>query len=108
MLTASPITRQTVGKTFSIAISTLGVGAVLQLGIIGWAFATRPMNPLPNFSAADAPTLAHLDKAPTIVPPAQPDLNADPFPAEPPQTLKTTPEPTVPSKPTPVPQKTPP
>jgi hypothetical protein len=41
MLTVSPITRQTVGKTFTLAISILGVGAVLQLGAVCWAFATR-------------------------------------------------------------------
>jgi hypothetical protein len=41
MLTVSPITRQTVGKTFTMAISVLGVGAVLQLGAVCWAFAIR-------------------------------------------------------------------
>src|SRR5271156_989295 len=41
MLTVSPITRQTVGKTFTMAISILGVGAVLQLAAVCWAFAVR-------------------------------------------------------------------
>jgi tetratricopeptide (TPR) repeat protein len=41
MLTVSPITRQTVGKTFTMAISVLGVGAVLQLGSVCWVFAMR-------------------------------------------------------------------
>ena len=107
MPTASPITRQTVGKTFSIAISTLGVGAVLQLGIIGWAFATRSANPMPSLSTGDGSPVARLATATTTVPPAQPDLTENPF-AEPSQAFTTTPSTTPPTRPTPVPQRTPP
>jgi tetratricopeptide (TPR) repeat protein len=104
MLTASPITRQTVGRTFSVAISTLGVGATLQLGIIGWAFATRPANPLPTFPATDSTAIARINSPPQTIQVPPPDLTANPF-GEPPQTFPTTPAPTVPSKPTPVPQR---
>jgi len=102
MLTASPITRQTVGKTFTIAISALGVGAVLQLGIIGWAFATRPPNVVANFPTTPTFASDRHGTIPSALPLAQPDLTANPF-AEPPQTLTTTAG--VPPKPTPVPQK---
>jgi hypothetical protein len=45
---ASPITRQTVGRTFITSISILGVGALLQLGAIGWVFYSRfHTTPLP-------------------------------------------------------------
>jgi hypothetical protein len=106
---ASPITRQTVGRTFSIAISTLGVGAVLQLGIIGWAFATRPMNPVADFTPADPGRLARLSTpAPSVpsTPSETADFRANPF-AEPPQTLTTTPAPGPPNRPVPVSQKVP-
>lgn len=37
----APITRQTVGRTFIIAISVLGIGAALQLGVVGYLFYIR-------------------------------------------------------------------
>ena len=37
----SPITRQTVGHTFTVALGVLGVGVVVQLGAVGWAFIAR-------------------------------------------------------------------
>lgn len=102
MLTASPITSQTVGKTFTVAISTLGVGAVLQLGIIVWAFATRPADAVASLVAENPPALAKLT-TPTA---STPDFSAPVF-SEPPQTLTTTPSP-APRKPTPAPAKAPP
>ena len=42
MLTASPITNQPVGKTFTVAIGLLGLGAALELVLIGWAFWQKP------------------------------------------------------------------
>ncbi|MHA3771396.1 tetratricopeptide repeat protein [Verrucomicrobiota bacterium sgz303538] len=49
---ASPITRQTVGKTFTVGISVLGVGALLQLSAIGWIFYSRfRTTPLPTANA---------------------------------------------------------
>jgi hypothetical protein len=41
MLASSPIPKQTVGRTFFIAIITLGVVALIQLGAVGWAFIAR-------------------------------------------------------------------
>lgn len=106
MLTASPITRQTVGRTFSIAISTLGVGAIFQLGIIGWAFATKTNNPTLVEPTTDATMVARINPPAIPRPEAEPDFRANPF-AEPPQTLTTTPAASTPSKPTPIPQRTP-
>ncbi len=41
MLDSSPIPKQTVGRTFFIAIITLGVVALIQFGAVGWAFIVR-------------------------------------------------------------------
>ena len=77
MLTVSPITRQTVGKTFTMAISVLGVGAVLQLGAVCWAFAVRlRAQPLSLSGSVEEGT-------PLIAKPSNGekglDLNSDPF-----------------------------
>lgn len=107
MLTASPITRQTVGKTFTIAISVLTTGAVLQLAIVGWAFATR-VRDAGLASAAPNPGLESTTVARLSTPaPVErmPDLTADPLTE--PQSVTTTPPPAVAPKPTPVPQKQP-
>ncbi|MDB6174250.1 MAG: hypothetical protein JWL59_3561 [Chthoniobacteraceae bacterium] len=37
----SPISRQTLGKTFLISLSVLGIGALIELGVAGWTFADR-------------------------------------------------------------------
>lgn len=109
MLTASPITRQTVGKTFTIAMSALTAGAVVQLGIVGWAFALRARESNSVLARAnnnsEVVTLARLS-TPSPVVEKMPDLTADPL-AEPPQTRTTAPAPAGPPKPTPVPQKAP-
>jgi len=71
MLTVSPIPRQSVGRTFTLAISILGAGAIFQLGAVCWAFAVR-LRAQPMASVEEgAPLLAKLN--------ANPDLNADPF-----------------------------
>jgi hypothetical protein len=107
MITASPVTRQTVGKTFSIAISVLGAGALMQLGIIAWAFATRSGTPA-SMLALNGPDPTSVARLSTPAPgPSGLDLSASPLPAEPPQTLTTTPAPAGPAKPTPVQQKAP-
>lgn len=106
MLTASPITRQTVGRTFTVAISILGVGAVLQLGVIGWAFATRPTNPIPSFVSVTNTPGTEVAANTVESPVAQPDLTQNPF-AEPPRQITTSAVAVVPPKPTPVPQSTP-
>ena len=76
MLSASPITNQPVGKTFTVAISLLGVGAMFQLGLIGWAFVNRARTGVSPMAVA------------TVAPPAnglahvtQPglDLNSNPL-----------------------------
>ncbi len=41
MQLATPIPRQSVGKTFIVAISILGVAVLAQLGAVGWAFLSR-------------------------------------------------------------------
>ncbi|HEX8312586.1 MAG TPA: hypothetical protein VF614_14785 [Chthoniobacteraceae bacterium] len=41
MPAASPITRSSVGRTFVVAISVLGVAAVAQVGALAWAFVSR-------------------------------------------------------------------
>jgi hypothetical protein len=105
MLTASPITRQTVGRTFTIALGVLGVGVVLQLGAVGWAFIARfHAQPFPGEgSPGDQPTFARLTKPPAL----RPDFSSDPFaePSEqPPQQITTNPSTTgVPPRPMPVP-----
>jgi hypothetical protein len=54
---ASPITRQTVGKTFIVGISVLGIGALLQLGAVGWLFFTR-FRTTPDIVSGTRPTLS--------------------------------------------------
>ena len=41
MSVSSPITRQTVGKTFIVASSLLGLTALAEIGSVTWAFVTR-------------------------------------------------------------------
>ena len=41
MQLATPIPRQSVGKTFIVAISILGVAVLGQLGAVGWAFLSK-------------------------------------------------------------------
>ncbi len=101
MSAASPITRQTVGHTFTFALSVLGLGVVLQLGAVGWAFIARH-HAQPDLG--DLPTMARL----TTPIGMRPDFSGDPFtetPEQPPQQLTTEPQvaPAVPPKPTPVP-----
>lgn len=83
MLTVSPITNQPVGKTFTIAISALGIGAVLQLGLIGWAFVNRARMGVPMTVATVAPQPAGLTH---IAQPQQGgslDLNSNPLNEQP-------------------------
>jgi tetratricopeptide (TPR) repeat protein len=103
MPTATPITRQTVGRTFIVAISILGIGALFQLAMICWAFIARyhatsniPAEIIENLDPADIPTLARLA-------PAQPapDFAADPL-ADPPGATVTARTNGVLPKPTPI------
>jgi hypothetical protein len=64
MLPASPITNQPVGKTFTTAIGLLGLGALLELGLIGWAFWQRPPIALVPQPGAG---MAQLSSPPAVV-----------------------------------------
>ena len=100
MPTATPITRQTVGRTFMVAISVLGVGAVLQMAAICWAFIARYHAGPSTITAEVAEALPGETELPTgrVAPmPPQPDFSADPL-AE-----ATLPGTTMPPKPTPLP-----
>jgi len=106
MLTASPITNQPVGKTFTFAISALGVGAALELVLIGWAFWKRPpialvvqptgfaqvthpaatgpaATPASTLDTADVPTGTVLNNADTVVQPKPTPLTNKPANPEP-------------------------
>jgi hypothetical protein len=71
MLTASPITNQPVGKTFTVAITLLGLGAAAELVVIGWAFWQRP----PIALVPQAPAMAQVT-GPSATPghPAAPEV----------------------------------
>ena len=99
MPAASPITRQTVGQTFTVALSVLGAGVVLQLGAVGWAFIARNhVQP----ETGELPTMARL----TLPVGMRPDFTSNPFdetPEQPPTQLTTDPNAAEqPRKPVPV------
>lgn len=98
MSVASPITRQTVGYTFTVALGVLGLGVAVQLGAVGWAFIARHHAQPPATGLADAPTFARL----TSPSGQRPDFSSDPF-TEPPEQLTTDPNALVPQRPVPVP-----
>jgi hypothetical protein len=52
----SPITRQTVGKTFMVAISLLGAMALAQVGVLGWVFVSKFRAAPPAETAETVPT----------------------------------------------------
>ena len=95
MPAASPITRQTVGYTFTVALGVLGAGVVLQLGAVGWAFIARN-HASPEIG--DLPTMARL----TMPVGMRPDLNSDAFP-ETPELPSADANPDLPPRPVPVP-----
>jgi hypothetical protein len=72
----APITRQTVGRTFIVAISILGIGAAVQLGVVGYLFALRLRQPVvvsaqPGGQGLEKESL-NLDDVPGGAPPAPP------------------------------------
>ena len=74
MPTAAPITHETAGRTFTIALAVLGVGVLVQLGAVGGAFVSRfhqERDPVP----AEAPMFARLTSPVGM----RPDFTADPF-----------------------------
>jgi tetratricopeptide (TPR) repeat protein len=108
MITASPITRQTVGRTFIVAISVLGFIAVTQLGGLIWAFVLRSqLPPVAVETPADGgngtlTATVRPNFPPPFVAPLEADFSANPFtPDEPaPSTLGA-------PKPVPMPARTP-
>ena len=96
MPAASPITRQTVGKTFTAALSVLGLGVVLQLGAVGWVFIARN-HALPEYG--DRPTMARLTSPVGM----RPDFGSEPFDETPELPVMDSNATAVPPKPTPVP-----
>ena len=99
MAIASPITRQSVGKTFIVAISLLSATALAQLVAITWAFVQRvgaqqaAVSRVPALESTWAPSLARLTT------PQAPDFTADPLAPE--GTVQAGPV-TPPPKPTPI------
>lgn len=76
MPAASPITRQTVGLTFSVALAVLGLGVLAQLGGVGGAFVARFQAAKKEAAAAgDLPMFARL----TVPVGMRPDFSTDPF-----------------------------
>jgi len=74
MPTAAPITHETAGRTFTVALGVLGVGALVQLGAVGGAFVSRfhgERDPVP----AELPMFARLSSPVGM----RPDFTADPF-----------------------------
>lgn len=105
MLTATPITRQTVGKSFTFAIAILGTGAVLQLAAVCWAFIERFHSPRPP--ATLMALQAEGDDIPTLARPV-PDFSVDPLENGEPAVASPSPKAaTPPPKPTPIPAQPP-
>ena len=109
----SPITRQTVGKTFIVASSILGFGAIAQVSAITWAFVTRFQAASLRSPAAAAPSGTAKARAGSLPPlPEIPDTRealalTNPFsevPQPPGPAVPPVPPPiTPPPKPQPVP-----
>lgn len=79
MLAASPITRQTVGRTFIVALSVLAAIAAVQLAVIVWALVTRSQRV--SMVAVVPPsekTLVATSPAATVAV-EDPDFGADPL-----------------------------
>lgn len=100
----APITRQTVGRTFIVAISLLGIGAALQLSVVVWRFTVQfHAGPPQRIAVQNLPG----EGGPSAVAPQTPGLSdlSDPFAESPAAaTPSTGPRvPTRPTKPTPVP-----
>lgn len=79
MISASPITNQPVGKTFTIAIGILGVGAVLQLVLIGWGIFKATAVPVARV-APNRPVVVQKPPPPAATPaaPATLDVGENP------------------------------
>ena len=72
MSAASPITRQTVGTTFTAALAVLGLGVLVQMGAVGWAFIARYHAPA---EGGEMPLFARLTSPVGM----RPDFSTDPF-----------------------------
>src|SRR4051812_33440649 len=104
MLAASPITRQTVGRTFIVAISFLGAIAAVQLSVIVYAFVARAHLPPANVA-----TLGDTQPGSAVAPAEDTDFAADPLkdPAKIADAAATEVAALTPPKPTPLPARSP-
>jgi hypothetical protein len=101
----SPITRQTVGKTFIVAISVLGVGATAQLAAVAWLFVARfkttpPADYGPTIAVSGAAQMPGKDFSDPFADASLPSATASPAPATP-APVQPTPPP-APPRPSPV------
>ena len=79
MLAASPITRQTVGRTFIVAISVLGAVAATQFAVLVWAYVNRShAAPIAAVPPRAGPLETGAAPAPAV-PAEVPDFGADPL-----------------------------
>jgi hypothetical protein len=112
MLAASPITRQTVGRTFTVAISLLGIVAAAQVAVIVWAFVNRSHTAAPVTTVSPPQTAAPTSTS--LAANDVPDFGSDPLKnQEPAKTVEapatvaavTTPKPTpLPARPPAMPE----
>lgn len=72
---SSPITRQSAGQTFTVALAVLGLGALAQTGAVGWAFVARFHEPTREVIPKELPMFARLTSPVGM----RPDFTADPF-----------------------------
>jgi tetratricopeptide (TPR) repeat protein len=114
MLAASPITRQSVGRTFTVAVSVLGAVAAVQFGVLVWAFIARQQPPSQApFVGSGSPAISPVTTSPQPGAPVaveNPNFAADPLSLTGP-TNSTEPVTTVagltPARPTPLPARPP-
>jgi hypothetical protein len=82
MAASSPITRQTVGKTFIVASSVLGLGALAQVSAITWAFVTRFREASQDSIAQQPVAVVPAPRLHSLTPAVEPDealAVTDPF-----------------------------
>jgi hypothetical protein len=98
MQVTSPIPKQSNGKTFTVAVSILGICALLQLGAVGWAFLLRykaNQRPVPPIAISALPQTPAETRTTVSAPPAPPDAAPTAAPQEVASLPKPTPVPLV-------------
>lgn len=91
MPASSPMTRQTVGKTFIVASTLLGLVAVVQFGAMAWAFAARYRSL--TAGGTEGPREFRTPPAPARPEPPEALAVADPLADSPPSTSAPAPAP---------------